>query len=496
MVREARALTAAFFSVRPVWSRDSQRLVYVSNREGPYRAFSSRWMELALPSDRLDLSEDVASCADITPDNLSVILRVFDPQAQHWQLRRIDVVTMVRSTFASIDGADLGRPIFSEDARDQVLLPAFDAHTGNTSFFVQRPIGAPSRAAGECAGRCEFVDVARNGSHAIARCMGSDASASFIELEVHAGSTTRIDLEPAIGTITAAAYDRDDRTLLIAASTEKEGACIFQRDPATSAIHPVRCFAGATRIRSLHASSRTRVVVAAVDTTLRTELRLLRGTNLKQSKVVQLPAGVGTIERIASDGKVVTFTWETPTTPPDLYDLDTTSGRPRKLRLDVRPTLALFEEMAVREVASNTEDGTIVYAPEGTFEAGARKRPVVLLVRRDGKVPRLGWSLLVRWLVARGLAVVEPVTVTAPSIERAAAWAAEQPWAMAGKVGIVGTAEVVQVAAQRLEAAQTVVVVIDSAELDRSEEPGEQAEALARIGALLEGGLGVVGLAR
>ena len=86
---------------------------------------------------------------------------------------------------------------------------------------------------------------------------------------------------------------------------------------------------------------------------------LLQPNGYRKARKVGLPEGVGSLGSFSRDGRVLTITWETPEGPSDIYEVTTDVGRLRKLRDDVRPTLAALDGMkwldASRQQCSNEE---------------------------------------------------------------------------------------------------------------------------------------------
>lgn len=382
------------------WSPDRRSVVFLSDREGQLGAYLSDWRNLSLPPRPVKGPRAPILDARFHPGGRALFLLAggfadsalyiadigrgtwapWGPQSVRWQsaprrpsLARGPLVLLAdappRVFFGTVDDPD----------RDTVALDP-GQHVVGLSPGGERVLLVERGRDGE-----RVAELDRKGSH-------------------------RTWVEPADGrAITAAAYAPDGKSVLFASRSGTDPAQLLRVGKSEKAARPVFAAADAsTDVVSLAASARSPNVAVLTRSPEGMAVLLVEPGGYRKPRRVVLPQGIGELGSFSRDGKVLTLTWETPSSPPDVYEVATDTGRVRKLRADVRPALARLEDMTFRRATVVSSSATLEF---GVFEPAEKgtKRPAALLLGQPGPGAP-SWRPEIRFLVGRGLVVLEAWT--------------------------------------------------------------------------------------
>jgi dipeptidyl aminopeptidase/acylaminoacyl peptidase len=191
------------------------------------------------------------------------------------------------------------------------------------------------------------------------------------------------------------------------------------------------------------------------------EIRFLDGAKLTAKGTVDMPLGSGAALEFSEDGKQLAAQWSTPTTPGDVFAIDTKTRKVSPLREETRPSLASLPAIEASIADIPAFDGgvipTNVYMAAGQADA---KHPVIVAYHGGpAGTSVIAWRPLTAYFVSLGYVFVEP-NVRGSSgfgrafeegdngakrldafkdVETSARWAAKQPWADPDRVVALGS---------------------------------------------------------
>ncbi len=140
-------------------------------------------------------------------------------------------------------------------------------------------------------------------------------------------------------------------------------------------------------------------------------LRVLDSKRLRDRFRVKLPKGQIRLGRFNMEGSKLIFSLATPSSPSDIYWIDTLTGKRRILIRDPRPGLKALTAFKIKEVKIPSFDKmklpTLTFLPRRLSRRA--KLPVVVDIHGGpaGSASR-GWDPLTAFMVAQGYAVVKP----------------------------------------------------------------------------------------
>jgi|GEM_PF-3600937 len=430
----AEAVVHAFSIEAPTWSPDQRRLLFISDRKGQPAAWLSLWSALDLPPDLVGAPDWNTLAALFLPGNTEALVAVATTD-QSCTLWRTNLTANQPSRLATIDDCTIDRIVQARGAPDAVAFIAHRTLAPHDTLYSLRPAASSPRPVADLPPGTRLLDVSPAGTHAL---LGLADRGTLVEIDLVNGAKDEVTTQ---GTLTSACYGRDGKQIWTATSRGDE-ACLDSIRAGTGA-SPTSCFTSC-RIRDLRAAARGSRLAALVDCQEGSVLRILETSNLAHHLTAALPTGTGTLADFSRNGTAVLVTWQTPSSPPDIFAVDARSGTVRQLRKDVRPTLAALDDMASRivDVPSNgVTSKVVVHAPATAWSGRSHNHPVVMLLTAGTVAERMRWSPLVRLLVARGAAVVAASVdqfKTPEAVSLLLASIPNMPWADRSHAAVVG----------------------------------------------------------
>jgi len=202
------------------------------------------------------------------------------------------------------------------------------------------------------------------------------------------------------------------------------------------------------------------VIALGVDAGTHGEVRILDAKKLTVLRTVRAPLGQVVLGAFRDDGRAFSIMLSLPNQPPDVFAVETRSGKVSSLRQDPRPGLAQVPSIEVSVQHARAFDALQipinVYLPK---REAKKKLPV--LVRFHGGPSSsypVRWDPLTRFFTALGYAVIEPNVRGSTGFGRAYeladnrekradwlqdlkvvnAWTKGQPWCDPERVVVVG----------------------------------------------------------
>ena len=394
---DARGALQAFSNRNARWSPSRRSVVFLSNREGEFKAFLSDWQSLGLPPRPVHGPPGPILDASFHPNGRALFLL-----ASKGEDTTLHLADIGRGTCAP-----WGPPGVRWLSSPQRPLLA----RGPIALFADAPrrvlFGTPddpSRHSVTLTTGQEPMALGSVGKHVLLVERGEGAD-GLVELDRN--GTRRVWVEPSSGhAIDAATYGRDGRSVVFAVRSAGQTKVMRVGKPgrpATLVFEP----ADGTQVVTLAGSPRSPNLAALTRSPQGMEVVLVSSTGYRRQRPVRLPVGVGQLGAFSRDGKVLTLTWETPDSPSDIYEIATDTGRLRRLRSDVRPALARLENLRLRRETVTVGQGALELS---VFEPmGGTKHPAVLLLGQPGPHAP-AWRPELRFLVGKGLVVLEPWT--------------------------------------------------------------------------------------
>jgi dipeptidyl aminopeptidase/acylaminoacyl peptidase len=304
------------------------------------------------------------------------------------------------------------------------------------------------------------ADVTRDGARVLFAEFRSSEDVTVREIDVATGAAHLV--YPPEGTkagLYSVAYTPDGKRVLLA-TDDGERVVLLALDPATGKeIARYRDAASSAPLTVLPSPAGD-VIALGVDAGTHGEVRILDAKKLTVLRTVQAPLGQVVLGAFRDDGRAFSIMLSLPNQPPDVFAVETRTGKVSSLRQDPRPGLAKVPSIEVSVQSVRAFDAlqipVNVYLPKRDA-----KKKLPTLVRFHGGPSSsypVRWDPMTRFFTALGYAVIEPNVRGSTGFGRAYeladnrekradwlqdlkavnAWAKAQPWCDAERVVVVG----------------------------------------------------------
>jgi dipeptidyl aminopeptidase/acylaminoacyl peptidase len=451
----------AFNNWDPYLTPDGREVVFTSDRDGLPQVYVSDARAPQAPARRLVVTTERAWTPTPTPDGRHVVFRSDRGGDENWSFFRVDRDgrNLIELTPGELRRRDRPR------MRGATIFYSARRREAPEGELFSLPIagGTPRRIFGER--RQGWVpDVSRDGRWAVwMRRSASGNTVLVVDLET--GAPRELYPRAGVAKINDAAFSPDGRRIFVATDgggdqalvlaldreTGKEVGRWTEREPATA------------EIDGLLVSPRGDRIAVEINAGNRQTIRLLDARTLRSTAPVRLPLGsgwfYGSLTSFSADGRSLTLSWSTPSSPLDALVVDVVTGRVRPLRREPRPGLAGLEGITVRTTEVPSFDGMRIpvhyYLPAG---AAGRRLPVIVHLHGGlAQSSKIGFYDAPVFLPL-GYAWVEPNVRGSAGfgrafekaddgvkrldafrdIEAVGRWAASQPWADPQRLVIYG----------------------------------------------------------
>ncbi|HKC60875.1 MAG TPA: S9 family peptidase [Myxococcales bacterium] len=460
--KKAASLVEAFVNTEALFTRDAKQVVMVSNRDGLPQLYVADAARPDSPARRLVTSKERVTLDRTTPDGKSVLFRTDHGADEKWSVWRVN-----------LDGSGLteltpGEPTQRDPAFVADLAPDTIYYSARRIADASSAVYAASTAAPGPAKEVFrepkpgfLTDVSRDGKSGLFVRYPTRSENYLLRLDLASGAAR--PLFPGSGKVSIfdARFSPDGRTIYVAtdgggeqalllaldAGSGNEKARYVEKDPPISTVSQIAVAKTGDSLALL------------IDAGNRTELRLLDARTLRPRARVAMPLGQGDLSGFSEDGRQFLARWSTPSSPTDVWSIDSRSGRATQLRKEARPSLRDVPQMETSITEVQSHDGLSlpinVYLPRNR----SGRLPVIVAYHGGPSASsRIRWSAATAFFLSQGYAWVEPNVRGSggfgrayeeadnghkrleafKDIEATGRWAASQPWADPKRVIVYG----------------------------------------------------------
>jgi hypothetical protein len=386
-------LMNAFENREARWSPDHRMLAFLSNRSGNWRAYVSEWRVLDLPPSLVPSPKGNIVDLAYLPCGLVLL-------SQHEGKRRLTVSTSDFTGFQSW-GPEMTAstiPWRATTKADGVVIP-----TRDTVYFGSSQ--APLRHQVALDSRFRVMDSSPDGRRVLLLENVPAYQAKVAELD-WTGRWVDIFQASEAMPVHRAIYASDGESVLLAVNpmgfaVDEKPSRILRK---TKREQPTEVFSlqdPSAQILQMVNWSRSPSMAVLVQSQKGRHVYV--GSSIGQSRFerVELPLGWGNLGAYSANGHSLTVTWETPEAPSDIWEVSTARHHAsKKLREDIRPVLARFEDLRWHWVEVSASLKGAVYEPANA------PRGILLLLGEKGYIA--SWRPAVRFLVGMGFGVITP----------------------------------------------------------------------------------------
>jgi dipeptidyl aminopeptidase/acylaminoacyl peptidase len=459
-------IVEAYSDSEPVFTRDGERVVFVSNRDGLGQIYVARIDQPAAPPTRLTHTTERTTGPVPLADGKSILYRSDRGADENWSIFRIALEGGTPIDLTPGEKLQRDQPIVPDGMPDTMLYAARKMAEPASALYSQK-IAAdskPRRIYGDSVPGL-LLDVSADGKQALWMRFISVSEGHVLLVDLQSGASR--ELYPGAerkARVSAAAFSPDGQRAFITSDEGGEQALLLAFDLAGKElaryVEKTPATALLVNVCPSPKADRLAVTLSAGD---RYELRLLDAKTLRAATPVKLPVGSGATgvcpSIFSKDGARLLAWWSTPQAPSDIFSIHVASGDASLLRTQVRAGLADLPAVVTRVVETKAFDGgripMLVYLPRD-----ARGKLPVIVSYHGGpaSVSTARWSPQIRFFTSLGYAYVEP-NVRGSSgygrafeeadngrkrlsafrdVESSARWVAEQSWADKDRMVIFG----------------------------------------------------------
>jgi dipeptidyl aminopeptidase/acylaminoacyl peptidase len=449
-----------FTSLVARWSPDGKQILFGSARDGVPEIYAADPARPAAPPIALTRGPERALSAKYTRDGSAVLfLRDAGADENHaiWRVDR-DGKNPVNLTPVAAQRHD--EPLLPRGNPRIMLYSAGKSTAPDATLYLQDLAGGAAKQIYTQALPGGAEDVTSDGARVLFLAYRSSADNTIHEIDVATGAAHRVfPPEGSTAGVYSVAYAADDKRVLVA-TDDGERVVLLALDAATGKELARYRDAVPTAELTVRASPRGDVIALGVDAGTHGEVRILDAKQLDVLRTVQAPLGQVRLGTFRDDGRAFSIMISLPNQPPDVFAVETRTGKVSSLRQDPRPGLAKLPSIEVSVQSARAFDARAlpinVYLPK---RDATKKLPT--LVRFHGGPSSsyaVRWDAFTRFFTALGYAVIEPNVRGSTGFGRAYeqadnrekradwlqdlktvnAWAKAQPWCDPERVVVFG----------------------------------------------------------
>jgi dipeptidyl aminopeptidase/acylaminoacyl peptidase len=466
LAKIATAVLETFSNNEPILTRDGQKVVFMSNRDGLPQLYTADADKPEAPATRLVTSSERVTGAFPLLDGKTIVFLSDHGADENWSFFRVGLdgkglVDLTPGAKMQRDGAVVvdGKPETIFYSARQLSVPQSAIYSTSAAAPGEEKVLYKHDRAGFLA------DVSEDGKWALLTdyLTGSENYALLVELG--AGNAKTIFPNSGKAAIWDMAFAADGERAFIATDGGAEQALLVAIDLASGkeVARYVERKPATARVNALVVSKQGDLVALGLDAGNHSDVRLLDARSLESKATVTLPLGTGSIGAFSEDGKRLTIAWSTPSAPSDVLTVDTESGELAPLRKEPRPQLDTLPGVDASITEIDGFDGTKipvnVYLPAGAKDAKGKKWPVIVSYHGGPAASSaVRWNPGARFFVALGYIWIEPNVRGSggfgrafeeadngpkrleafKDIETSARWAAAQAWADKDRMVVMG----------------------------------------------------------
>lgn len=401
----------AFSNLGVELSPDGKQLLFLSDRGGgSFQLYIAPVKGAMAEPTPIAPSKDRVRAALFTPEGSHVMFLRDSDNDENYQIYR-----------AKADGSDVtnltndpGRfhtPPFTTPSSDTLYFFR-GVHTSTTYELVALPVkGGSLRPVTSFEGFHFLSDISPDGAKALAVNFISLSESRLLSIDLSNGEHEVI--APTKGAKAHASYgvySADGESVYVVTDEGQERAYLKHINVETGESKASYASKEAAEINDVVVSKRGALAVG-LDRGSHQLVEILDAKTLKRRAKVKLPLGrVSLGRRFSTDGKTIVATASTPTTPNDIYRVDT-RGKASILRPEKREGLdGLGKVKASVERVDTFDDFDVpinVYRP--VIQKAGERQPVVVVVHGGpAGSSSIRWNPINAYFISRGFTVVEP----------------------------------------------------------------------------------------
>jgi len=460
--KKAAALVDAFVNAEALLSRDGKKVVMVSNRDGLPQLYVADAARPDSPAQRLFASNERVTLDRTMPDGKSILFRTDRGADEKWSVWRVNLDGSGLTELTSGEPTQRDNVFVADLAPDTVYYSARQISDASSAVYAS-PASAPgpAREVFRDSKPGFFSDVSRDGKSGIFIRYPTRSENYLLHLDLASGAARTLFPQSGKVSIFDAKFSPDGRTIYLATDGGGEQALLLALD-AVSGKEKARYVEKNPPVATLGelAVAKTGDLVAVlVDAGNRTEIRLLDARTLRPRAKVAMPLGQGSVSDFSEDGKRLVARWSTPSSPTDVWVIESRTGKAAPLRKEARPSLREVPEIDTSITAIQAHDGLRIPINVYLPKSRSGKLPVIVAYHGGPSASsRIRWAPSAAFFLSQGYAWVEP-NVRGSSgfgrayeeadngpkrleafkdIEATGRWAASQPWADPKRVVVYG----------------------------------------------------------
>jgi dipeptidyl aminopeptidase/acylaminoacyl peptidase len=462
LAAKAQPLVDVFLNSEALLTRDGKQVVLVSNRDGLPQLYLADAARPDSPAKRLLDSKERVTLDETTPDGKALLFRSDRGADEKWSIFRAGLDGSAPVELTTGERMQRDRVHIADLAPDTIYFSARRiSDVGSTVLAASAITPGPAREVYRDAKPGFLTAVSRDGKQGLFLRYPSRSENHLVRVDLASGKAT--ELYPGTGKVSIedARFSPDGRTVYLAtdgggeqawllaldADSGKEKARYVERDP------PIATISG------IDVAKKGGAIALTIDAGNRSEIRTLDAATLQPRAKVAMPLGQGAVSAFSEDGTKLVAVWSTPSSPTDVWSIDSDTGKSQPLRKEDRPSLREVPAMDVSITEVKAHDGLSL--PINVFLPKARPGKLPVIVSYHGGPAgssRIRWSSLTAFFVAQGYAWAEPNVRGSggfgrafeeadngprrleafKDIEQTGRWAASQPWADPKRVVVFG----------------------------------------------------------
>ena len=392
------------------WSPDGKQIIFGSLRDGQSEIYASDPARPTSPAIAVTRGPERALSAQFTRDGAALLfLRDAGADENHaiWKVDR-DGKNLVNLT----PGPRMHReePMLPAGQPNLMLYSAEKTTAPDTSLYKQDLTGGEPTLVYTQPLPGGGADVTADGARVLFVEFHSDVDVITREVDVATGAAHRV--YPPEGTeagLYGVAYSVDGKRVFLT-TDDGERVVLLALDPATGKeLARYHDEVSTAQIAALPSPAGD-VLALAVDAGNHGEVRILDAKKLTVIRTVKAPLGDVKLGSFRKDGRMFSIMISLPNQPPDVFAVETATGKVSALRHEPRPGLTQLPPLEVSVQTVRAFDGLQipinVYLPK---RPGGAKLPTIAMFHGGPSSSyAVRWNPFVRFFTALGYAVIEP----------------------------------------------------------------------------------------
>jgi dipeptidyl aminopeptidase/acylaminoacyl peptidase len=461
LARKVTPLVDAFLNLEPQLTRDGKQALFISNRDGLPQVYVADARRPDAPAKRLFEWGERVSQLTTTPDGRSLVFLSDTGADENWSIWKVGLDGSAPVELTAGEKLNRDNALVPDLAPDTVYSSGRPMNAAETTLYAVPVSGGASRVVYRDDLPGFLTDVSRDGRAGLYVRYPSRSENYLVRVDLASGRTR--PLYPREGKVAVfdARFSPDGKTVYVATDGGGEQAWLLALD-AESGEEKARYVETAPATALIHSIEVSKVgglVGLSLRAGNRSEVRLLDARTLKPRARIAMPLGQGSLGKFSEDGRRLTAQWSTPTTPTDVWVVDTKTGKVSPLRREPRPSLKEVPAIDVSISSVRAHDG--LELPVNVYLPKQRTGKLPVIVSYHGGpsgASEIRWSPMTAFFLAQGYAWVEPNVrgsdgfgrafeegdngparlAAFKDIEATGRWAASQPWADPDRVIIFG----------------------------------------------------------